>query len=100
MKWTIVLLAACCSWHPAVAAETAQERGKRVVNEALQALGGQAFLKMEDRVESGRADTFSREQLAGLPAPNFSPLSPTRPEPPQAGKIHMRERQAFGKDES
>ena len=42
----------------ALAAETAHERGKRVVNEALQAVGGKAFLAMEDRVESGRAARF------------------------------------------
>jgi len=29
-------------------AETAHERGKRVVNEALQAMGGQAYLAMQD----------------------------------------------------
>jgi hypothetical protein len=82
------------------AAETAQERGKRVVNEALQALGGQAFLKMEDRVESGRAYTFFREQLAGLSVAKFYTRYLIRPEPPVPGKIHVRERQAFGKDES
>ena len=37
----------------APAAESAAERGKRVVYEALQALGGDAFLHMNDRVEAG-----------------------------------------------
>ena len=50
----------------ALAAETAHERGKRVVNEALQAVGGKAFLAMEDRVESGRAYSFFRQELEGL----------------------------------
>ena len=54
-------LAAC-----ALAAETAHERGKRVVNEALQAVGGKAFLAMEDRVETGRAYSFFRQELEGL----------------------------------
>ena len=35
------------------AAETRQDRGKRVVDEALQALGGDAYLQMQDRVEFG-----------------------------------------------
>ena len=35
--------------------ESHQARGKRVVNEALAALGGDAFLHMQDRVETGRA---------------------------------------------
>jgi hypothetical protein len=52
MKWSAIFLIA---FSAAGLAETAHERGKRVVNEALQALGGQAFLRVEDRVESGRA---------------------------------------------
>jgi hypothetical protein len=50
----------------ALAAETAHERGKRVVNEALQAVGGKAYLAMEDRVETGRAYSFFRQELEGL----------------------------------
>ena len=48
------------------AAESAQERGKRIVKESLEALGGDRFLKMENRVSSGRAYSFYREQLSGL----------------------------------
>ena len=48
--------------------ETAEERGKRVVYEALQALGGDNFLHMNDRVESGRAYSFYRQQISGLSA--------------------------------
>ena len=44
----------------AMGAENAHERGKRVVNEALQAVGGKAFLAMEDRTETGRAYSFFR----------------------------------------
>ena len=81
---------------PAQAAESHEERGKRVVNEALEALGGQAFLNMEDRVESGRAYSFYREQLTGLSiARIYSRYLAQVP-----GKIALRERQAFGKDQS
>lgn len=84
----------------AAAAETAQERGKRVVNEALQALGGQAFLRVEDRIESGRAYSFFRERLSGLSVAKIYTRYLVRPEPPQPGKVWVRERQAFGKDGS
>jgi hypothetical protein len=47
-------------------AETALERGKRVVNECVEALGGDQFLHMENRVESGRAYSFYREKISGL----------------------------------
>jgi len=80
----------------ALAAETAHERGKRVVNEALQALGGKAYLAMEDRVESGRAYSFYRQQLQGLSIAKIY----TRYVAPVAGKPCVLERQSFGKDES
>jgi hypothetical protein len=76
-------------------AETAAERGKRVVNEALQAMGGEAFLKMDDRVESGRAYSFYRQELAGLSIARIY----TRYLAPAPGEVSVRERQAFGKDE-
>jgi len=79
----------------AQAAETAHERGKRVVNEALRAVGGRAYLAMEDRVESGRAYSFFRQQLEGLSVARIY----TRYLTPVPGKPSVRERQNFGKDE-
>ncbi len=77
------------------AAETAQQRGKRVVEEALKAAGGNAYLAMQDRVESGRAYSFYREQLEGLSIATIY----TRYLTPVAGKPSVRERQNFGKDQ-
>ena len=71
----------------ALAAESAQERGKRVVNEALQAVGGKAYLAMEDRVESGRAYSFFRQQLEGLSVAKIY----TRYLTPVPGKPSVRE---------
>ncbi len=51
---------------PQVRAETNLERGKRVVDAAIAALGGDRFLNLRDRVESGRSYSFSREQVTGL----------------------------------
>jgi hypothetical protein len=73
--------------------ETRQERGKRVVAEALAALGGNAFLSMQDRVETGRAYSFYNAQLSGLSVATVY----TRYLAPAAGKLAMRERQVFGK---
>src|SRR5579862_7529572 len=47
-------------------AETPEQRGKRVVDECLQALGGDRYLNMQNRVESGRVYSFYREKLTGL----------------------------------
>jgi len=75
------------------AQETRQQRGKRVVEEALQALGGPAFLAMKDRVESGRAYSFYREELAGLTVATIY----TRYLTPAPERAELREREAFGK---
>jgi hypothetical protein len=80
----------------ATAAETARQRGKRVVNEALEALGGKAFLAMEDRVEIGRAYSFFHERLQGLSIAHIY----TRYLAPVPGKVSVRERQNFSKDQS
>ena len=77
------------------AAETAQERGRRVVNEALAAMGGNNFLAMEDRIEGGRAYSFYREQIQGLSVARIY----TRYLVPAPGKASVRERQNFDKDE-
>ena len=76
-------------------AETAQQRGHRVVQEALAALGGPQYLAMEDRVEHGRAYSFYREQIEGLSIATIY----TRYLANEPGKVSVRERQNFGKDE-
>jgi len=73
--------------------ETHQARGKRVVNEALAALGGDAFLHMQDRVETGRAYSFYNSQLTGLSVATVY----TRYLVPVSGKLAVRERENFGK---
>jgi len=49
-----------------VRAESPQERAKRVVNECLEALGGERFLSMQNHESSGRAYSFYRDRLSGL----------------------------------
>jgi hypothetical protein len=78
-------------------AESAAEHGKRVIDEAVTALGGSRFLQMEDRVESGRAYSFYNNQLSGLSFAKIYTRYLTRPEPPVAGFFGIREREAFGK---
>lgn len=88
----------CACWvvcQAAGPAETRQERGKRVVYEAVQALGGETFLHMEDRVETGRAYSFYRAQTSGTSIATIY----TRYLAPAAGKVMLREREAFGKDQ-
>jgi len=79
-------------------AETAQERGKRIVNESLDALGGDRYLSMTNREESGRAYSFYRERLSGLSiAKIYTHYDPDAKD--TAHELAVRERQNFGKKE-
>src|SRR5437879_2740578 len=82
------------------AAETGQQRGKRVVDEAVAALGGQSFLQMRDRTETGRAYQFYREQLSGLAIAHIYTRYVTRPEPPVPNFLGVRERESFDKNQA
>lgn len=92
----LLVLASICVFL--LHAETPQERGKRVVNECLDALGGDRYLNMRNREESGRAYSFYREQLSGLSIAKiytryYSGVTDT------AHELALRERENFGKKE-
>ena len=77
-------------------AESSQERAKRVVHEAVEALGGDRFMNMQNREEGGRAYSFYREQLSGLSIATIyteyqAGVSDT------AHNLAVRERENFGK---
>ncbi|HOK45821.1 MAG TPA: hypothetical protein PLA43_13990 [Bryobacteraceae bacterium] len=80
-------------------AQTKQELGKRAIDEALAALGGDRFLSMQDRVETGRAYSFYREELSGLSIATIYTRYLKRAEPPEPGQLLISERQSFGKEE-
>jgi hypothetical protein len=75
-------------------AEGSQARAKRVIEEAIAALGGNAFFNMEDRTESGRAYAFYREKLTGLAtAPIYTKYVPIS----DPKDLAVLERDSFGK---
>ena len=79
-----------------ILAETIQERGKRVVDDCVAALGGPKFFAMHDRVETGRAYSFYREQLIGLTIARIATRYYDKVEDP--GKtLAVVEREDFGK---
>jgi hypothetical protein len=80
----------------ALQGETIQERGARVVKDALAALGGDRYLAMEDRVEKGRAYSFYREDLSGLA---IATIYTRYLKPQPSNELNQRVRQAFGKNE-
>jgi len=78
-------------------AESIEQKGKRIVEEALEAMGGSAFLALQDREETGRAYSFYHEKLSGLAVAHIYTRYLIRPEPPEIGYLGVREREAFGK---
>jgi len=95
MKFLLLLLLS----YSLACAETSQEKGRRIIAEALAALGGDRFLAMKDRLEAGRAYSFYREELSGLARARIYTRYLSVPDPPVPGALCVRERQSFGKEE-
>jgi hypothetical protein len=71
-------------------------KAKKIIDDAIAALGGQKFLTMEDRTESGRAYSFYRDQLSGLSIAKIYTRYITAGNTSE--DLALRERQAFGKE--
>lgn len=83
----------------AALAQTAQQNGKQIADQALAALGGDRFLSVQDRIESGRAYSFYREELSGLSRAKIYTRYLKASDAAGPGGLLMEERQSFGKDE-
>jgi hypothetical protein len=80
-------------------AQDAEVRGKKVIDDAIAALGGQKFLTMKDRIEKGRAYSFFHDQVSGLSIAKiytrYIYVAPDR----TGIDLGVQEREAFGKNE-
>ena len=83
----------------AAQAETAEERGKRMIQETIEALGGAKFLETDNVVASGRAYSFYHEELSGLTVATLYTRYLRPSVPPIPGEILVDERDSFGKEE-
>ncbi len=59
-------LAAFAAAAPSLLAETRQEKGKRLIEQARESIGGDAFLDIRTSVRAGRAYSFYNRQVRGL----------------------------------
>jgi hypothetical protein len=96
MKSVLVLLLLAV----AARAQTAQERGKRMIQETLDALGGAKYLAMDNLVASGRAYSFYHEKLSGLSIATLYTRYLQPSSPPIPGEVLVDERDSFGREES
>lgn len=94
MKWALFLAAVS-----ACAQTQAEIKGRNVIDAAIQALGGQKFLTMEDRVEHGRAYSYYRDQISGLDVATIYTRYITIAPDKTGVDVAQREREAFGKQE-
>ncbi len=99
MKLWLWSLVACASICCGQSIGSSDARAKKIIDDAVQALGGDKFLTMEDRVESGRAYSFYREQLSGLSIAKIYTRYITIAEGKTGEDLGVREKQAFGKAE-
>ena len=93
--WAALLAAGMAGWG--ARAETSQQRGKRVVDEALAAVGGQAFLNMQNRVETGRIYSSYNDQVNGMAADALYTEYLPLPSPLVPGFLGVRVREARGR---
>jgi len=74
-------------------------RARKVIDDAVVALGGEKFLTMEDRTEIGRVYSFYNDKLTGLSIAKvytrYISVDPTK----SGLDLGVRERQVFGKKE-
>ena len=78
------------------AQETAiQQRGRKVVDTALEALGGAQFLAVTSRTEQGRLYSFHNDRTTGAARAKLYTAYISRPEGAAAGFFGQRERQSF-----
>src|SRR5689334_16081933 len=81
-------------------AQTAADaRAKLVIDDAVAALGGEKFLNMQDRVETGRAYSFYHDGLSGLTIAKIYTRYLTVPPEKSGQDLGIRERESFGKNE-
>jgi hypothetical protein len=81
------------------AAETQQEQGRRIIDQCIEALGGDAFRQMPGHLQTGRAYRFYADKLTGLaPARIYTKYLDTAQGDASAGKtLREVQRQVLGK---
>jgi hypothetical protein len=85
--------------HPPAARIPPDKKARQVIDDAVAALGGEKFLTMEDRVETGRAYSFYNDRLTGLSIATIYTRYLTANPTKSNHDLAVRERQTFGKKE-
>jgi hypothetical protein len=88
-----------CLIAVAACAQDAQVKGRQIIDDAVKALGGEKFLSVQNRIETGRAYSFAFDRLSGLSVIRLStryiPVDPAK----SAATLAQQEYQGLGKEE-
>jgi hypothetical protein len=89
------LLAFCPLFAASGQAQTRQEEGRKLVDQALAALGGEKFLSVRSMVQNGRAYAFYRQDVRGLAKMTiFHKYEPMKPDA-EPGWLPISRRMVF-----
>jgi len=88
-------MGACASGQAPTQSEI---KGKKIVDDALAALGGQNYLNMADRTEAGRAYSYYRDQISGLSIATIYTRYLTIPSAKTGQALGQLEKEVFGKN--
>jgi hypothetical protein len=77
----------------------AEIRGNKIVEDALAALGGNNFLTMADRTESGRAFSYYHDEISGLSLAKVFTKYKTIPASKSEAELGQIEKETYGKTE-
>jgi len=88
-----------CTIAAAAWGQDAQVKGRQIIDDAIKALGGEKFLSVQNRIESGRAYSFAFDRLSGLSVARFYtryvPIDPSK----SGIELAQQEYQGLGKEE-
>ena len=93
--WAALLMAGLAG--TAARAETDEQKGKKVIDDAVAALGGPAFLNMQTRVEAGRIYGFYLEKISGMGVTTLYTEYLPKPAQPDPNFLGEKVRDARGK---
>jgi hypothetical protein len=77
----------------------AEIRGKKIIDDAIEALGGNNFLTMSDRTESGRAYSYYHDQISGRDVAKIYTRYLNIPPSKSSTDLGQLEKEVFGKTE-
>jgi len=89
----LLMVAACAP------AQTIQQKGRQLVDDMIEALGGERFLAVENTVEKGRVYSFYQSQVNGLSKATIYKRYLPLPDDPDPDSLYLRERDGFGDEE-